>query len=41
MSFSLKPDFFDLNELEGRLLAPRLTFQKLMQAPRENQLKIK
>ena len=41
MSFPLKPDFFDLNELECRLLAPRLAFQKLMQAPRENQLKIK
>ena len=41
MSFPLKPDFFDLNELECRLLAPRLAFQKLMQAPRGNQLKIK
>ena len=40
-SFSLKPDFFYLNELECRLLAPRLAFQKLMQAPRGNQLKIK
>ena len=41
MSFPLKPDFFYLNELECRLLAPRLAFQKLMQAPRGNQLKIK
>ena len=41
MSFPLKPDFFDLNELECRLLAPRLAFQKLMQAPRGKQLKIK
>ena len=32
--------FFDLNELECRLLAPRLTFQKLMQAPRGRQFKI-
>ena len=41
MLFPLKPEFFDLNELEYRLLAPRLAFQKLMQAPRGNQLKIK
>ena len=41
MLFPLKPEFFDLNELECRLLAPRLAFQKLMQAPRGNQLKIK
>ena len=41
MSFTVKRDFFDLNELECRLLAPRLAFQKLMQAPRGNQLKIK
>ena len=41
MSFTVKPDFFDLNELECRLLAPRLAFQKVMQAPRGNQLKIK
>jgi hypothetical protein len=31
---------FYLNELECRLLAPRLAFQKLMQAPRGRQLKI-
>ena len=31
--------FFDLNELKCRLLAPRLAFQKLMQAPRGRQLK--
>ena len=36
MLFPLKPEFFDLNELECRLLAPRLAFQKLMQAPRGN-----
>ena len=41
MSFPLKPDFFDLTESECRLLAPSLAFQKLMQAPRGNQLKIK
>ena len=40
MAFPVKPDFFDLNELECRLLAPRITFQKLMQAPRVRQLKI-
>ena len=36
----MKPEFFDLNGLECRLVAPRLAFQKLMQAPRERQLKI-
>ena len=41
MSFPLKPDFFDLNELECRLLALRLALQNLMQAPRGNQFKIK
>ncbi|CAB4028418.1 Hypothetical predicted protein, partial [Paramuricea clavata] len=40
MQFPEKPSFFDLNELECRLLAPRLAFQKLMQAPRGRQLKI-
>lgn len=40
MKFPPKPAFFDLNELECRLLAPRLAFQKLMQAPRGGQLKI-
>ena len=40
MVFPDKPDFFDLNELECRLLAPRIAFQKLMQAPRgKNNLK--
>ena len=34
MQFPVKPEFFYLNELECRLLAPRLAFQKLMQAPR-------
>ena len=38
--FPNKPPFFDLNELECRLLAPRIAFQKLMQAPRGKQLKI-
>ena len=33
MKFPNKPAFFDLNELEYRVLAPRLVFQKLMQAP--------
>jgi hypothetical protein len=40
MKFPTKPDFFDLNELECRLIAPRLAFQKIMQAPRGRQLKI-
>jgi len=40
MAFLAKPAFFDLNELECRLLAPRIAFQKLMQAPRGRQLKI-
>ena len=31
---------FDLNELEWRLVAPRIAFQKLMQAPRGKQFKI-
>ena len=40
MVFPKKPTFFYLNELECRLLAPRIAFQKLMQAPRGKQLKI-
>ena len=32
--------FFYLNELECRLSAPRLAFQKIYQAPRGGQLKI-
>ncbi|CAB4013636.1 Hypothetical predicted protein [Paramuricea clavata] len=40
LNFPVKPDFFDLNELECRLVAPRLAFQKIMQAPRGGQLKI-
>jgi hypothetical protein len=40
LKFPAKPDFFDLNELECRLIAPRLAFQKIMQAPRGQQLKI-
>ena len=40
MRFLEKPDFFDLNELECRLTAPRLAFQKIFQAPRGGQLKI-
>ena len=40
MQFPMKPAFFDLNELECRLLAPRLAFEKLMQAPRGKQFKI-
>ena len=40
MKFPNKPAFFDLNELEYRLLASRLSFQKLMQAPRGKQFKI-
>ena len=38
--FPSKPEFFDLNELECRLIAPRIAFQKLMQAPSGKQLKI-
>ena len=40
MQFPAKTTFFYLNELECRLLAPRLAFQKLMQAPRGKQFKI-
>ena len=40
MQFPEKPSFFDLNELECRLIAPRLAFQKIFQAPRGGQLKI-
>ena len=40
MKFPEKPNFFDLNELECRLVAPRLAFQKIFQAPRGGQLKI-
>ena len=40
LAFPRKPKFFDLSELECRLLAPRIAFQKLMQAPRGKQLKI-
>ena len=38
--FPMKPEFFDLNELECTLLALRIAFQKLMQAPWGRQLKI-
>ena len=40
MQFPGKPSFFDLNELESRLIAPRLAFQNIFQAPRGGQLKI-
>ena len=40
MQFPMKLPFFDLNELECRLVAPRLAFQKLMPAPRGKQFKI-
>ena len=41
MLFPEKPsELFDLNELEWRLVAPRIAFQKLMQAPRGKQFKI-
>ena len=40
MQFPEKHNFFDLNELECRLIAPRLAFQKKFQAPRGGQLKI-
>ena len=40
MKFPEKPAFFDLNELEYRLIAPRLAFQNIFQAPRCGQPKI-
>ena len=40
MQFPTKPNFFDLNELECRLIAPGLAFQKTYQAPRGGKLKI-
>ena len=40
MAFPSEPVFFDLNELECRLVAPRIAFQKLVQAPSGKQLKI-
>ena len=40
IQFPEKPSFFNLNELECRLLAPRHAFLKLMQAPKGKQLKI-
>ena len=40
MKFPKNSSFFYLNELECRLIAPRLAFQKIMQAPRGKQLKI-
>ena len=40
MGFPMKTEFFYLNELECRLLASRIAFQKLMQAPRGRQFKI-
>lgn len=33
-------NFFVLNELECKILAPRIAFQKLMKAPEGKQLKI-
>ena len=41
MSSPAKPDFFDLNEVECRMLAPRLALQKPLQGLRGNQFKIK
>ena len=40
MQFPQKPELWGLNELECRLVAPRLAFQKIMQAPRGKQFKI-
>ena len=40
MVFSKILDHLDLNELGWRLVAPRIAFQKLMQAPRAKQFKI-
>ena len=39
MIFPGKLEFFYLNEVECRSLAPRIAFQKLMQSPREKQFK--
>ena len=39
-AISGKAIIFDSNGLECRFLAPRLAFQKLMQAPRRKQFKI-
>jgi heterodisulfide reductase subunit A-like polyferredoxin len=39
MQFPERPSFFDLNELECRLIAPRLAFQKKFQAHRGGQHK--
>ena len=35
-----KPPFFDLNELQCRLIAARIVFQKLMQARKGKQLNV-
>ena len=40
MQYPRKPSFFDLNELECRLIAPWLSFQKIFQGARGGQLKI-
>ena len=40
MQFPEILSFFDLNELESQLIAPRLAFQKIFEAPRGGQLKI-
>lgn len=40
MGFPHKPSFFDLDELECRLLASRIAFQNFMEAPRGRQFKI-
>ena len=41
MLLPVKRELFDLNELAWRLLAQRLAFQKILQPPRGNHLKIK
>ena len=40
MQFPEKPAILDLNELEWRLLAPKIAFQNLIQPPRGKQFKL-
>ena len=40
MKFPENTEFFHLNELECRLIGPRLAFQIIMQAPRGKQFKM-
>ena len=40
LQFPTKPSFLELHQLEWRLLAPRLVFMKIFQAPRGRQFKL-